>query len=219
MVIAPTQAALDALDHYYGPLCGGRVVPVGRDPGAFSAERKEPLILTSGRLGDEAANVHALERVAPRIAWPIYVAGEQETGGAIRPDHMVMLGSLSPTESAGWLGRASIFALPARYEPIGLSLLEAGLSRCALVLGDTPNLRQMWGDAALYTPPDDPDALYATLERLIADDALRSALADHAWKRALRFSPHRMADAYRSAYADLRQTVPTRTRLYLAGAA
>ncbi len=32
--------------------------------------------------------------------------------------------------------------LPARYEPFGLSVLEAALSGCALVLGDIPSLRE-----------------------------------------------------------------------------
>ena len=34
--------------------------------------------------------------------------------------------------------------LPARYEPFGLSILEAALSGCALVLGDLPSLRELW---------------------------------------------------------------------------
>ena len=52
-------------------------------------------------------------------------------------------------------GDASIFALPARYEPFGLSILEAALSGCALVLGDLPSLRELWTGAAMFVPPDD----------------------------------------------------------------
>ena len=46
--------------------------------------------------------------------------------------------------------RASIYAEPARYEPFGLAALEAARAGCALVLGDIPSLREVWGDAALY---------------------------------------------------------------------
>ncbi len=73
---------------------------------------------------------------------------------------------------AGWLGRASIFALPARYEPFGLLPLEAALSGCALVLGDIPSLREVWGDAAWFVPPDDRDALTAAIGSLIASPRL-----------------------------------------------
>ena len=64
-----------------------------------------------------------------------------------------MLGRLSAGELADWYARAAIYALPARYEPFGLSALEAALSGCALVLGDIPSLREIWGDAALFVPP------------------------------------------------------------------
>jgi hypothetical protein len=37
------------------------------------------------------------------------------------------------------------------------------------VLGDVPSLREIWGDAALYVPPEDHDALHAALMRLIDD--------------------------------------------------
>ena len=74
--------------------------------------------------------------------------------------------------------------LPARYEPFGLSVLEAALSGCALVLGDIASLREVWQDAALYVPPDDAGALTAALARLIAEPELRHSLATSARKRA-----------------------------------
>jgi glycogen synthase len=59
---------------------------------------------------------------------------------------------------ADWYARASIYALPARYEPFGLSALEAALSGCALILGDIPSLREVWLEAAPYVSPDDESA-------------------------------------------------------------
>ena len=111
---------------------------------------KEPFILAVGRLWDEAKNVAALERVAPRLGWPVSVAGEEAHpgGGQVRPGHVRRLGRLAPEALAPWFARASIYALPARYEPFGLSALEAALAGCALVLGDIPSLREVWGDAA-----------------------------------------------------------------------
>jgi glycosyltransferase involved in cell wall biosynthesis len=210
LVVAPTAAMLSALAHDYGPLPPSRVIPNGRDAAPFRAaaaagRAKEPIILAAGRLWDEAKNVAALGRVAPRLAWPVYVAGEDQhpNGTAAAPQGVRMLGKLPPAELAGWLGRAAIYALPARYEPFGLSALEAAFAGCALVLGDIPSLREVWGDAAAFVPPDDAEALRATLTALADDGARRQALAERAQGRARRYTPRAMADGYFDAYRGL----------------
>ena len=71
-----------------------------------------------------------------------------------------------------WLRRASIYAFPAKYEPFGLSVLEAALARCALVLGDTQSLREIWRDAAIYVPPDSAERLRDVLKTLTAAPSL-----------------------------------------------
>ncbi|MGE3704921.1 MAG: glycosyltransferase, partial [Vicinamibacterales bacterium] len=93
--------------------------------------------------------------------------------------------------------------LPARYEPFGLSILEAARAGCALVLGDIPSLRENWTDAAVFVPPDDHDALAAAITRLIETPAERTRLGWRAGVRARRFTARRMADAYVAAYGGL----------------
>jgi glycosyltransferase involved in cell wall biosynthesis len=70
--------------------------------------------------------------------------------------------------------RAAIYVLPARYEPFGLSALEAALSGCALVLGDLPSLREIWGETAVFIPPDDSEALHSAVSALIGSPERRS---------------------------------------------
>jgi glycosyltransferase involved in cell wall biosynthesis len=106
------------------------------------------------------------------------------------------------------MGRASIYALPARYEPFGLSALEAALAGCALVLGDVASLREVWGDAALFVPPDDAEAIGAALRSMVRDVDLRQELAVRAQRRAARYTVERMADAYLDVYAQVRAVVP-----------
>src|SRR5207244_3856695 len=78
-VIAPSRAMLSALDRFYGPLPRGtRVIPNGRDPRRFRTRRKEPFILSAGRLWDEAKNTRVLDTLAARLPWPIYLAGEAQ---------------------------------------------------------------------------------------------------------------------------------------------
>jgi glycosyltransferase involved in cell wall biosynthesis len=114
-----------------------------------------------------------------------------------------LLGRLYTEELASWYAHASIYALPARYEPFGLSVLEAALSGCALVLGDIASLREIWGDAAVFVPPDDGNATAHAINTLIKDSSLRTALAAKARTRALKFTPQRMVAGYLEAYQDL----------------
>lgn len=104
----------------------------------------------------------------------------------------------------GWFGRAAIYALPARYEPFGLSVLEAALSGCALVLGDIASLREVWGEAALYVRPDDAQALAETINHLAADEQLRTYLAEAARSRAEQYTLSAMGVGYWQAYQSLR---------------
>ena len=116
---------------------------------------------------------------------------------------------LSAPTLAQWLSRAAIYALPARYEPFGLSILEAALAGCALVIGDTPSLREVWGDdAACFVPPGDPGALRNALCRLIADPIERARLSHAARKRALAYTPERMAAGYLAAYGKTERPAP-----------
>jgi glycogen synthase len=213
LVVTPTAAMLGALNAHYGPLPASRVIPNGRAAQLFTAAKKQDFILTAGRLWDEGKNVAALQAVAPALPWPVYVAGETQfpdagdepAENASAPPNMKLLGRLASTELAHWLGQAAIFALPARYEPFGLTALEAGLANCALVLGDLTSLREVWGEAALYVPPDDHAALQRILQHLIADAAQRRALAQRARVRALEYTPELMATLYRAAYDELHE--------------
>jgi glycogen(starch) synthase len=204
LVVTPTAAMLRWLEDLYAPLQHTRVIHNSRRRELFPPRTKEPFVLTAGRLWDEAKNVGALARVAPRLPWPVLVAGDRQApeGKAQRLENLHPLGRLAPTELAAWFGRASIYAMPARYEPFGLSVLEAALAGCALVLGDVESLRELWDGCALFVPPDDADALEEALSRLIRDAAQRGRLAERARRRALDFTPERMAEEYLQAYLE-----------------
>ncbi len=205
LVIAPSQSRLAALAENYGAPCRTRVILNGRDPKLFKPSAKEPIVFSAGRLWDEARTLEALERVAPRLPWPVFVAGENHhpDGGEARPHHTRLLGRLSQRALGAWLGRAAIYCLPARYEPFGLSVLEAALSGCTLVLGDIPSLREIWRHRAVFVPPDDPEALEDALGRLIADPDRRASLAAGSRARALQLTSERMVEAYLSAYGEV----------------
>lgn len=204
-VVAPTAAMLDAADRYYGPFPLSKVIPNGRDPRRYEPVPKEPVVLAAGRIWDEAKNIGALGAVAEALPWPVYVAGEDchPEGGRAEYPGLRPLGKLAPHILADWQGRAAIYALPARYEPFGLSILEAALAGCALVLGDIPSLREVWGDTALYVQPEDHTGLRDTLRRLIGNPEVRVQLTRRSRRRALMYTTEQMVERYLELYRTL----------------
>jgi glycogen(starch) synthase len=204
-VVAPSRWMLEAVRRLYA-ITSGRVIPNGRSPEAFIPEAKSHLIFAAGRIWDAAKNLLALDQVAENLPWPVYIAGDTALPGGgdrVTTQHCHTLGRLSAEEVATWLRRAGIYAFPAKYEPFGLSVLEAALAGCALVLSDLSTLRELWDGAGVFIDPEDHCTLERVLKSLIGDQALRTALAMRARRRALRLTPHRMAQAYLEVYGDL----------------
>src|SRR6185369_13010706 len=105
------------------------------------------------------------------------------------------------------LGRASLYVLPARYEPFGLSVLEAALSGCALVIGDIPSLREIWEDCAVYVNPEDDEMLAAEIRRLIGNPGELARYAALAQLRGSQFTVDRFGRQYMEAYASLQNGI------------
>ena len=204
-VVAPSRAMLKALVAHYGPFSDAHVIYNGRDSSERLPGPKEPLVLSAGRLWDVAKNVAALENIAPRLPWPVVLAGDGRAAGGeqLQAGRAHHLGKLPPSELAGWFRRASIYALPARYEPFGLSVLEAAQAGCALVLGDIESQRELWDGCAVFVPPEDSAALEAAIQELIASPQQRGLLAARARERSLVFTPARMAARYVELYQQL----------------
>jgi glycosyltransferase involved in cell wall biosynthesis len=208
VVVAPTRWMLDELRRHYGELPRARVIPDGRSASRFHPREKEPLILCTGPRRDPAANAAALDLVCDRLPWPVLLAGEDQPpdvhrAGRSHRRRAHALGRLSPEALVPFYERAAIYALPARYAPFGLSVLEAALAGCALVLGDIPGLRETWSDAAVFVDPDSPDAIRATLCGLADQPERCSSLGERARARALALAPSRMAASYLDAYRAL----------------
>ena len=187
-VVAPTAAVAADLVASFG-FSETDVIPNCRRPSVVTPADKKPLVLAAGRIWDAAKGIDALCRVAPELDVPVVVAGEGAAEG------VEALGLLSFPELAVLLSQAAVFASPARYEPFGLSILEAGLAGCALVLRDISSLREVWGDAATFVQDD--ASLLGGLQSALADPTRGAA----ARERALTYTPERTAAGYLKAYA------------------
>ena len=172
---------------------------------------------------DAAKNVGALVAAAHSLPWPVWLAGDAFLNGDDRTplpeveSGVRYLGRLSSTALATAYEQASIYALPARYEPFGLTVLEAAQRGCALVLGDIDSLRENWDGAALFVPPEDGAALVSALRTFIADDSTRRGWAAAARRRAARFTSASMCAATLDVYTQLVAVAP-RNRWQRAGA-
>ena len=208
LVVTPSEAMLRALNTHYGLIDNARVIPNGRSPEHFKPDFKRPLILSAGRLWDAAKNITRVAEIAPELPWPVYVAGDIQAPQQQTSDHTLArqcrsLGPLSESELRRWYAAASIYALPALYEPFGYTPLEAALSGCALVLGDIDSLREIWRDAAVFVNPNDSTALKSELLDLTKDDERRREMSHRARERALEFTSARMGENYLAAYSEL----------------
>jgi glycogen(starch) synthase len=206
LVITPTQHMLDDVCSTYVTPRRKMVIHNGRDVDGFAPREKLNIILTAGRIWDEAKNIASIGRLPHDLARSVFIAGDMDgpDGDEVkRYANGNLIGKLSPKLLAQWMSRASIFALPALYEPFGLSILEAGLSGCALVLGDIASLRELWGDAAIFVDPRDDRALQVALRTLMSNRDVCRQMGERARARALEFTSERMAERYVSAYTSV----------------
>jgi glycogen(starch) synthase len=205
VVVAPSWAMLECLKLHHGPLDSAAVIYNGRTRPDSDLQHKEEMILSVGRLWDKAKNTAALEEIAGFLPWPVYIAGchEHPDGSRMQYNNLKHLGVLSPGQLAYWYGKTSIYVLPARYEPFGLSVLEAAMAGCALVLGDIASLRELWLGAAVFVHPDDSRGLLDIISGLIKNRARCDELALCAYCRAQQFGAEKMIDEYVRMYGRM----------------
>jgi glycosyltransferase involved in cell wall biosynthesis len=210
LVVAPTRAMLESLnENYPGAVkTKGLVIPNGLDVNSLTPTLKQKFVLSAGRLWDEAKNIQSLIGVAWELPWSVCLAGERQNadGGnnaVLANANCYPLGKLPRETLRDWYACASIYVLPARYEPFGLTILEAALSGCALVLGGIESLKENWSNAAVFVNPQDRTALRNTLLELIRNEVHRKRLGETARERALQFTSTRMAEQYTEAYSGL----------------
>ena len=101
-----------------------------------------------------------------------------------------------------------ILALPSRFEAFPLAILEAMLAGLPVVATDVGSVAEAVtdGETGLIVPPDDPEALAAALERLLADGELRARFGRSARARAeLQFTSSALARNFEALYEEIRR--------------
>ncbi|MBV8926346.1 MAG: glycosyltransferase family 4 protein [Bradyrhizobium sp.] len=206
--VSPTQAFAATMRGLYRPRTDAVVI---RNGAAFGGapQPKKCLMLAAGRMWDAAKNLAVLAEAAKDLDWPVLVAGSAGRSAGKPACRIELLGELSHAELSGHMQRAAIFVSPARYEPFGLSVLEAAGAGCALVLSDIATFRELWDGAALFVAPDDADGLRRALDDLCNDPLRRTRLQRASHARARRYSIKSMTEVYVRLYRSLLSPKPT----------
>jgi len=213
-VVGPSEWMLSALNSTYGSAKRETVIHYGRNPVLFNPYvKKEDSVLAIGRLVDPAKQVSLLTLQKQTV--PVCIVGTEtieQKPPTVRADVKFSDGSSGvavkgeQTESQLRLlySKAAMYAGTARYEPAGMNLIEAALSRCALILNDIPSLREIWGQAAVYFRTNDADSLAEAVRILSSDQQMLRSFANRAFQRAREsFNAYRMTDNYVQLYRKI----------------
>jgi glycogen synthase len=218
VVVAPSLWMLDSIRACYGPPNCAAVVHHGRNPIHFNPYiSKQDLALAVGRIVDPSRQVSLLTQYSHPL--PVCIVNSDGKPAAptipicadvkLKADeaNISLKGAQTEAQMRLLYSRAAMFVAASRYDPLGLSVIEAALSRCAIVANDVPCFRETWGDAAIYFQANDAASLADVIRRLHEERDLCQGYGARAFQRAREcFTASRMIDNYLQLY---RRTLAT----------
>jgi glycosyltransferase involved in cell wall biosynthesis len=173
-----------------------RVIPPGLTPRAAAASTapRRPLVLFVGSLFNRRRLpdlIAAFARATKAITDArLVIVGDDRTwppqdlqavAAAYGVEHQTeFLHYVDDDHLAQLYAQASVFGFLSEYEGFGLTPLEAIAAGVPPVVLDTPVAREVYGDAAVYVPPDDVHAAAEALHRLLTSEEARSSVLAHA---------------------------------------
>jgi phosphatidyl-myo-inositol dimannoside synthase len=188
------------------------LIPPGVDLPASSRNERSapPTILTIGRLRERYKGHDTLMHALPLIRARVPAARWVVVGdGPLRPElerlataheldgHVRFLGEVSDAERDEWLGRAHVFAMPARVplggvggEGFGIVFLEANAHGLPVVAGNVGGALDavVDGETGLLVDPSDHTAVADAVTELLLDPERAAALGRAGADRARRFA-------------------------------
>ena len=215
-IVCPTQAtADDAVALLDAPGSKLRVVPFGADHGPEPAApplRGEPYVLMLGTIEPRKNHLNAL------AAWRALGASRPRLVVVGRPgwncaDAVAALRDAAARERVSWLPivdeaqRASLVAharcllYPSRLEGFGFPVLEALRRGVPVVCGDTPALREVAAQTAVYCDPLDVASIAAAVVAALGDGDAGAAARRRARAAGFRWSA--AAAAHAALYHEL----------------
>jgi glycosyltransferase involved in cell wall biosynthesis len=213
-VICPSAAAADAMAPILAlPRERFTVVPHGVSTQAFEghiepAEHSAPYLFLPARI-ERHKNFEVLfgalrMQSDPRLE--VWIAGSDRLDppfaelvqGLVKDlgldSRVRFLGDVPYAEILRYYKGAEALVFPSLLESFGHPLLEAMLAETPIVASDLPASREVAGDAALFFPPRDAQALADAIDRLRAEPEETRARVERGRERAADFSWRRSMD-------------------------
>lgn len=159
------------------------------DPGRRKTpDNLVPRIIFVGLVGQRKGIdtlIEALARLPADLAWTCAICGNGEIekyqassrAAGLGPDRVTFTGWQDEAQVHDQLAASDIFVLPSRAENQPIAILEAmamGLPVISTAVGDIPN-QVVEGETGHVVPPDDPAALCAALQAMLASSERRQA--------------------------------------------
>jgi glycosyltransferase involved in cell wall biosynthesis len=110
-----------------------------------------------------------------------------------------------------YMEKATVFAFPSRYEPLGIAMLEAGLFGVPVVASDVDGIPEVINsnDMGILVRPDDIESFESALRKLLANETLRVALGNQLRNRVLtQFTWQGAWEQYAALLNSCRQAAP-----------
>ena len=146
-------------------------------------------------LQDRSIQVVALGRRTPEAERiDAFVQGQGLT------DRFRMISGVPLADLPAFYQMAEVFVYPSRFEGFGIPLLEALCSGTPAIGCTGSCLEEAGGPASLYVSPDDPQALAAAIDRVLADPDLRKQMVEQGYAYAQRFTMESIARDLMAVY-------------------
>ena len=158
------------------------------------------------------ALIDAYARIASRHAPPLVIAGAwdhrypqaRERAARLQlADALRFLGPVNELDLPALYSAATLFVFPSLYEGFGLPVLEAMACGTPVTCSNTPSLKEVAGDSALYFDPLSVIGIKDAIVELIEDGRQRARRAEHGLARASRYSWQATAAATLRCYREM----------------
>lgn len=113
---------------------------------------------------------------------------------------IIKSGFVSDKTLASFYRRANVFVFPSFYEGFGLPGLEAMASGVPVVSSDRTSLPEIYGSAALYFNPSDPEDMSQKIKQVLTDQTLSQRLINEGFSQIKKFSWRKTAEEMLKLY-------------------
>lgn len=101
-----------------------------------------------------------------------------ETPKGLNEDSVIFTGFLPDADITCLLSKAEALVFPSIYEGFGIPPLEAMVHSCPVIASDIPSVREVCGDAAIFSSPHDIDGFASAMTNLLSQPSLREQLVE-----------------------------------------